>query len=150
MIVVVYNFFITIVCYMKIPILICIQSGCTDVVIHRSSCPYQMIIKINVFLSWKCTYSCSFSGGNLDFKLQEWGQIKIQKIQRASNRTQKNSRTKLSSPKNPMPNFWALKICRKENKFGFWLNFNLRTVRPGYTGTTTNLQIVLNSQEIPT
>ena len=34
---------------MKIPILICIQSGCTDVVIHRSSCLYQMIIKINVF-----------------------------------------------------------------------------------------------------
>ena len=100
------------------------------------------------FLSWKCTYSCSFSGGNLDFKLQEWGQIKIQKIQRASNRTQKNSRTKLSSPKNPMPNFWALKISRKENKFGFWLNFNLRTVRPGYTGTTTNRDVVASSPSL--
>ena len=31
-----------------------------------------------------------------------------------------------------------------------WLYFIRRTVQPGYMGTTTNLQIVLNTQQIPT
>ena len=31
-----------------------------------------------------------------------------------------------------------------------WLYFIRRTTRPGYAGTTTNLQTVLNTQKIPT
>ena len=41
------------------------------------------------------------------------------------------------TPKNPMPNFRAIK-----NSKG--------TTRPGYAGTITNLQIVLNTRKIPT
>ena len=65
------------------------------------------------FLSWKCTYSCSFSVGNLDFKLQEWGQIKIKKIQRASNRTQKKFKDKTLIPKKSHAKFLSLKNLQK-------------------------------------
>ena len=52
-----------------------------------------------------------------------------------------------------MPNFQALKISRralnditrKIKTFEVWLYFIRRTTRPGYAGTTTNLQIVLNN-----
>ena len=39
--------------------------------------------------------------------------IKTHKIPRASNKTKKNSWTKNLTPKNPMPNFQALKISRR-------------------------------------
>ena len=37
----------------------------------------------------------------------------------------------------------------KTNAKQVWLYFICRTMRPGYMGTTTNLQIVLNTQECP-
>ena len=48
--------------------------------------------------------------------------------------------------KSPMPNFWALKISRKENK---WLYCTLRTMQLRYTDTSTNLLILLNGQKYP-
>jgi len=48
----------------------------------------------------------------------EWGQKstppKKKKIPRASNKTQKKSLEQKITPKNPMPNFPALKISRKD------------------------------------
>jgi len=40
--------------------------------------------------------------------------IKPKKILRASNKTPKNPWTKINPPKNPMLNFQALKISRKD------------------------------------
>ena len=50
-------------------------------------------------------------------------------------------------PKVPGPNFWALKTTEANQ---VWFYFTRITVRPGYGGTSTNLQIVLNNQNIPT
>ena len=60
----------------------------------------------------------------------------------------KKFKDKTLTPKKSHAKFLSLKNLQKGKQV--WLNFNLRTVRPGYTDTTTNLQIVLNSQEIPT
>ena len=51
-------------------------------------------------------------------------------------KTQKNPWTKIKPPKNPMPNFRAIKIAR-------------RTTWPGYAGTIMNLQIVLKTPKSP-
>ena len=50
-------------------------------------------------------------------------------------------------PKVPGPNFRALKTTEANE---VWFYFTRITVRPGYGGTSTNLQIVLNNQNIPT
>ena len=63
----------------------------------------------------------------------EWGQkSKPKKIPTAS----RNPWTKISPLKNPMLNFRPLKFIRG-------------TTRPGYVGTITNLQIVLNARRNP-
>ena len=50
---------------------------------------------------------------------------------------------KINPQKNPMPNFQNLKISRKQNRFRCTLLAGIRA------GTTTNLQIVLNTPKIP-
>ena len=47
-----------------------------------------------------------------------------------------------------MTNFQAFKISRKQERFGCTLFAEL--LQPEYAGTTTNLQIVFNTQKIPT
>ena len=68
-------------------------------------------------------------------------------------------KSKFNSPKNAMPNWRARKICQKKlncnttREIEFfkkvWLYFNHRTWQPGYTSTTKNLQIVLNTPQNP-
>ena len=45
----------------------------------------------------------------------------------------------------PLLNALNIKIATKQ----VWLYFIRRTTRPRYVGTTTNLQIVLNTQKYP-
>ena len=77
-------------------------------------------------------------GGIPYFKWQGWsngGKNKPpQEIPSASNKTPQNPWTKIQPPKNPTPNFQAIKISRSGRN----------------TGTITNLQIVLNTPKYPT
>ena len=77
--------------------------------------------------------------------------IETQKNPEGFQQNQKNPWTKNWPPKNPMPNFRALNFLESikwyntKNKLEIeWL-----CLRPGYTSTTTNLQIVLNTQKNP-
>ena len=68
-------------------------------------------------------------------RMVEWEQkSKPKKIPRASNKTPKNPLDQNLTPKNP--NFQTTKISKG-------------TMPPGYTGTITNLQIVLNTPKNP-
>ena len=60
-----------------------------------------------------------------------------------------NPWTKNLTPNKSHAEFTSLKNLQKGIKQG-WLYFNRRTMWPGYAGTTTNLQIVLNAQKILT
>ena len=66
-------------------------------------------------------------------------------------KTKINPWAKLTPPppphKVPGPNFRALKTTAANQ---VWFYFTRITMRPGYGGTSTNLQIVLNNQNIPT
>ena len=77
-------------------------------------------------------------GGIPYFKWQGWsngGKNKTpQEIPSASNKTPQNPWTKIQPPKNPTPNFQAIKISRSGRN----------------TGSITNLQIVLNTPKYPT
>ena len=98
----------------------------------------------------------------------EWGQkLKPKRIPRASKNTEKIPGPKINPPKIPCRKFSSHKIFQKlYNRFcetdamqcltivkiilnncktSLVVNFIRRTTRPGYAGTTTNLQIVLNT-----
>jgi len=81
----------------------------------------------------------------------EWGQkSKPQKIPRASNNTQKNPMPKIPSLKNFQKGLNDIyENILKPTAKQVWLYFIRRTTRPGYTGTTTNLQLLLNTQNNP-
>ena len=61
-------------------------------------------------------------------------------------KTKINPWANLTPPKIPGPNFRTLKTAAANQ---VWFYFTHRTMRPGYGGTSTNLQIVLNNQNIP-
>ena len=67
-----------------------------------------------------------------------------QKTPRASNKTQMDQKI---TPKKYHAKFPSLKNSHKVEKVRAY--FIRRTKWPGYAGTTTNLQIVLNTQKIP-
>ena len=75
-------------------------------------------------------------GGTLDFKWWGWWNGK------------KNPWTKNLTPNKSHNKFTSLKILQKGKQV--WLYFGCRTMWPGYAGTTTNVQIVLNAQKILT
>ena len=81
----------------------------------------------------------------------EWRQkSKAQKIPRASNNTQKNPMPKIPSLKNFQKGLNDIyENILKPTAKQVWLYFIRRTTRPGYTGTTTNLQLLLNTQNNP-
>ena len=54
--------------------------------------------------------------------------------------------SKINPQKNPMPNFLALKFPESKTSLVVFIH---RTTCLGYAGTTMNLQIVSNTQKIP-
>ena len=55
--------------------------------------------------------------------------------------------SQINPPKNPMPNFPALKSPESKTSLVVFIH---RTTQLGYAGTTMNLQIVSNTPKIPT
>ena len=108
--------------------------------------PAKLIAKVKIFFVHE-QYFCFFiepfwtilknQGDTADFKWQGWSNG-------GKNQNKKKiSGHKINPPKNPMPNFQNLKISRKQNRFGCTLLAGI------CVGTTTNLQIVLNTPKIP-
>ena len=79
----------------------------------------------------------------------EWGQkSKLQILPRASNKTPKTPGRKINSPKKIHTKLPSLKNFQKPLKDKTRKGLH-RTTRPGYAGTTTNLQIVLDYPKNP-
>ena len=79
----------------------------------------------------------------------EWGQkSKLQILPRASNKTPKTPGRKINSPKKIHTKLPSLKNFQKPLKDKTRKGLH-RTTRPGYAGTTTNLQTVLDYPKNP-
>ena len=92
------------------------------------------------YLQWRSRLSTEGLTSICAMGMIKWGQKlkKPKKLLRASNKTRKN----------PMGNFWALKISESKTSLVVHVLY-LQNYAAGIRGTTTNLQIVLNNPKKP-